>query len=134
MSSTRKPWWAQATPLVSVSGGGALIGFSFVPGTAAGLTSPTGLPHLLALEKVAHSPDVATLDSAHSNAAQSDTSQSDKTLRSAIVNVAQYYLRMARTRTPAQMEAVIWGVDSVNRADHGATCAAFASMTLELGA
>jgi flagellum-specific peptidoglycan hydrolase FlgJ len=129
MSSTRKPWWAQATPLVSVSAGGALIGFSFVPGTAAGLTSPTGLPHLMALEKVAQSPDVATTDSAHTAAAHSDAA-----MRSAIVNVAKYYLRMARTRTPAQMEAIIWGVDSVNGADHGAWCAAFASMTLELGA
>jgi flagellum-specific peptidoglycan hydrolase FlgJ len=129
MSSTRKPWWAQATPLVSVSASGALIGFSFVPGTAAGLTSPTGLPHLLALERVAHSPDVA-----QSASADSDAAHSDSALRSAIVNVAQYYLRMARTRTPAQMEAIIWGVDSVNGADHGASCAAFASMTLELGA
>jgi flagellum-specific peptidoglycan hydrolase FlgJ len=130
MSSAGKPWWVQATPLISVSASGALIGFSFVPGTAAGLTSPSGLPHLLALEKVVQSPaapsDAAT---AHSDAAHSDTA-----LRSAIVNVARYYLRMAQSRTSAQMEAVIWGADSVNGADHGAWCAAFASMTLELGA
>jgi flagellum-specific peptidoglycan hydrolase FlgJ len=129
MSTTRKPWWAQATPLVSVSAGGALIGFSFVPGTAAGLTSPTGLPHLLALDKVANAPEPARPEEARSAAAHAD-----QALRSAVVNVAQYYLRMARTRTPAQMEAIIWGVDSVNGADHGASCAAFASMTLELGA
>src|ERR1022692_341430 len=55
-------------------------------------------------------------------------------LRSAIVNVADYYLRMARDRTPAEMEAIIWQNDSVNGADHGQSCAAFASLTLELAA
>ena len=129
MSTTRKPWWAQATPLVSVSASGALIGFSFVPGTAASLTSPTGLPHLLVLDKVANAPEPVRPDVSSSAAAHAD-----QALRSAVVNVAKYYLRMARTRTPAQMAAIIWGVDSVNGADHGASCAAFASMTLELGA
>ena len=135
MSTTRKPWWAQATPLVSVSASGALIGFSFVPGTAAALTSPAGLPHLLALDKIAHAPDAAPDTGAdHSGLARSDQARSDQALRSAIVNVARYYLRMARTKTPAQMETIIWGADSVNGADHGPSCAAFASMTLELGA
>ena len=32
------------------------------------------------------------------------------------------------------MQAIIWQHDSVDGADHGASCAAFASLTLELGA
>jgi flagellum-specific peptidoglycan hydrolase FlgJ len=125
VNTTRKPWWLQATPLVSLSTSGAILGFSFVPGTAAEHTSPTTLPHLLALESAAR-PDSAQT--------AGDAGRSDTALRSAIVNVAQYYLKMARTKTPAQMEAIIWGIDSVNGADHGASCAAFASMTLELAA
>jgi flagellum-specific peptidoglycan hydrolase FlgJ len=58
----------------------------------------------------------------------------DAMLRSAIVNVADYYLRMARDRTPVEMEEIIWQNDSVNGADHGQSCAAFASLTLELAA
>ena len=58
----------------------------------------------------------------------------DAMLRSAIVNVAEYYLRMARDRTPAEMEAIIWQNDSINGVDHGQSCAAFASLTLELAA
>ena len=41
---------------------------------------------------------------------------------------------MAETRTPAEMEAIIWQHDSMDGADHGQSCAAFASLTLELGA
>ena len=41
---------------------------------------------------------------------------------------------MAQTKTPAEMEAIIWQHDSVDQADHGQSCAAFASLTLELGA
>ena len=55
-------------------------------------------------------------------------------LRSAIVSAARHYLQLARTRTPAQMEAMIWRADSADGADHGESCAAFASLTLELGA
>jgi flagellum-specific peptidoglycan hydrolase FlgJ len=117
--SARKPWWQQATALVTVTTGGVITGFSFAPGAAATLTSPTSMPlHLLALQKAA------------SGAAAS----SDATLRSAIVNVAKYYLHLAQTNTPAQMEALIWSKDSLDGADHGPTCAAFASLTLELGA
>ncbi|MGE5290883.1 MAG: glucosaminidase domain-containing protein [Micromonosporaceae bacterium] len=58
----------------------------------------------------------------------------DAALRSAVVNVAHYYLRIAEGKSPAEMEAIIWQHDSVDGADHGASCAAFASMTLELGA
>ena len=61
-------------------------------------------------------------------------SASDRALRSAIVNVANYYLRMAQTKSPAEMEAIIWGSDSVDGVDHGESCAAFASLTLALGA
>jgi flagellum-specific peptidoglycan hydrolase FlgJ len=116
--SVRKPWWQQATALVTVSTGGMITGFTFAPGAAASMTSPTNLPvHLLALEKSA-------------KPAQS----ADSALRSAIVNVANYYLQLAKTRTPAQMETLIWGKDSLNGADHGESCAAFASLTLELAA
>ena len=45
-----------------------------------------------------------------------------------------YYLRMAAGKTAAEMQAIIWQHDSVDGADHGASCAAFASLTLELGA
>jgi flagellum-specific peptidoglycan hydrolase FlgJ len=118
VQSVRKPWWKQATALVTVSTGGAITGFTFVPGAAATMTSPTAVPvHLLALEKAA-----ATADSP------------DAGLRSAIVNVAGYYLRLAQTRSPAEMEALIWGKASVDGTDHGPSCAAFASLTLELAA
>ncbi len=118
--SARKPWWQQATALVTVSTGGVITGFSFVPGAAATMTTPTSMPlHLLALQKAATEP----ADSA-----------GDTPLRSAIVNVASYYLRLAKTNTPAQMEAMIWGKDSLDGADHGPSCAAFASLTLELAA
>jgi flagellum-specific peptidoglycan hydrolase FlgJ len=116
--SVRRPWWQQATALVTVSTGGAISGFTFVPGAAATVTSPSNVPvHLLALEKAAKPADTG-----------------DARLRSAIVNVASYYLRLAQTRTPGQMEALIWGDDSLDGADHGASCAAFASLTLELAA
>src|SRR5215471_7596625 len=118
VQSVRKPWWKQATALVTVSTGGAITGFTFVPGAAATMTSPTAVPvHLLALEKAA-----------------APTDSPDAGLRSAIVNVAGYYLRLAQTRTPAEMEALIWGKASVDGTDHGPSCAAFASLTLELAA
>ena len=54
MSASGKPWWQQATAVVTVSAGGVLTGMSFVPGTAADLASPVSLPvHLLALEQSA---------------------------------------------------------------------------------
>jgi flagellum-specific peptidoglycan hydrolase FlgJ len=116
--SVRKPWWQQATALVTVSTGGVITGFTFVPGAAATITSPSSVPmHLLALEKAAKPADTG-----------------DDRLRPAIVNVAGYYLKLAQTRTPAQMEALIWGKDSLDGADHGESCAAFASLTLELAA
>jgi lysozyme len=116
--SVRKPWWQQATALVTVSTGGVITGFTFVPGAAATMTSPSNVPlHLLALEKAAKPAD-----------------SGDDRLRPAIVNVAGYYLQLAQSRTPAQMEALIWGKDSLDGADHGPSCAAFASLTLELAA
>jgi flagellum-specific peptidoglycan hydrolase FlgJ len=118
LPSTRKPWWQQATALVSVSAGGAITGFSFTPNTAADIKSPTSLPiELLALKQAAR-PAPAP----------------DAMLRSAIVNVANYYLRIADGKSPAEMEAIIWQHDSVDGVDHGASCAAFASLTLELAA
>jgi flagellum-specific peptidoglycan hydrolase FlgJ len=113
-----QPRWQQVTALVSLSAGGAIAGLSFVPRTAADLASPTAVPiHLLALQ---HSARPAPAD--------------DQLLRSAIVNVANYYLRMARGQTPAEMAAIIWQNDSINGVDHGESCAAFASLTLELAA
>ena len=122
MSIARKAWWQQATALVTVSAGGVITGFNFVPG-AATLTTPANVPlHQLALEQAVQ-PDTAGKATA-----------SDAQLRAAIVNVARYYLRLAQTKTPAQMEALIWGEVSSDGADHGPTCAAFASLTLELAA
>jgi len=113
-----KPWWQQATALVSLSAGGAITGFSFVPKAAVDFSSPTSLPvNLLALQ---HSVRQAPA--------------SDATLRTAIVNVAQHYLQLARDKTPAEMEAMIWQQDSLDHADHGPSCGAFASLTLELAA
>jgi flagellum-specific peptidoglycan hydrolase FlgJ len=118
MPSASKPWWQQATALVSLGAGGAITGLSFVPQPAAELTSPTSMPiHLMALERSAR-----------------QATASDATLRSAVVNVARYYLRMAEGKTPAEMQAMIWQQDSLDGVDHGASCAAFASMTLAMGA
>src|SRR5260370_119861 len=118
MSPAGRPLWQQVTALVSLSTGGAITGFSFVPGPLADLTTPTSMPiRLMALEK-------------SSQPAASD----DAMLRSAIVNVANYYLRSAEGKTPAEMEQIIWQRDSIDGVDHGASCAAFASLTLELGA
>jgi flagellum-specific peptidoglycan hydrolase FlgJ len=116
--SAGRPWWQQATALVSLGAGGVITGFSFVPRSPADLKSPSSMPvHLMALEQ-----------SAQPKAAD------DGTLRSAIVKVASYYLRMAAGKTPAEMEAIIWQHDSADGVDHGESCAAFASLTLELGA
>jgi flagellum-specific peptidoglycan hydrolase FlgJ len=118
----RKPTWQQATALVSLSTCGAMTGFSFSHGTVAQMTSPASMPvHLVDFSKPAQP-------------AASSASEEDSTLRSAIVNVANYYLRMAQSKSPAEMEALIWQSDSVDGADHGESCAAFASLTLELGA
>jgi flagellum-specific peptidoglycan hydrolase FlgJ len=109
------------TALVSLSAGGAITGFSFVPKAAADISSPASMPlNLLALRQSGHSARPAP--------------GADAMLRTAIVNVAQYYLRMAQNKTPAEMEAIIWQHDSIDGADHGQSCAAFASLTLELGA
>ncbi|HEX4094149.1 MAG TPA: hypothetical protein VHZ33_35995, partial [Trebonia sp.] len=122
MSTVRKAWWQQATALVTVSASGVITGFNFAP-NAATLTTPAGLPlHQLALEQAAQ-PDPA-----------GQAAASDAHLRAAIVNVARYYLKLAQTKTPAQMEALIWGEVSSDGTDHGPTCAAFASLTLELAA
>jgi Mannosyl-glycoprotein endo-beta-N-acetylglucosaminidase len=111
-----KPWWEQVTALVTLSISGAITGFSFVPRSAAELKSPAGMPiHLLALEQAAR-PKAA----------------GDTMLRAAIINVANHFLHMAAGMTPAEMQALIWQHDSVNGVDHGASCAAFASLTLEL--
>jgi flagellum-specific peptidoglycan hydrolase FlgJ len=117
MHSPSKPWWQQVTALVSLSAGGAITGFSFVPG-AADIKSPASIPiHLLALKQ-----------------SNQQAPAGDGMLRSAIVNVASYYLRMAAGKTPAEVEAIIWQHDSVDGIDHGESCAAFASLTLELAA
>ncbi len=119
MPSASRPWWQQATALVSLGAGGAITGFSFVPKAPADLKSPSSMPvRLMALEQAAQQPKAA----------------GDATLRSAIVKVANYYLRLAAGKTPAEMEAIIWQHDSTDGIDHGESCAAFASLTLELGA
>ena len=133
MHSVRKPWWQQATALVTVTTGGVITGFNFVPGAAATMTSPTSVPmHLLALEQAAQPGSAMNARAIGGDSADSGTS--DALLRSAIVNVAKYYLQIAATRSPAQMEALIWDNTSLNGADQGPSCAAFASLTLELAA
>ena len=118
MHSASKPLWQQMTALVSLSAGGAVTGFSFAHGTPADMKSPSSMPiRLLALEQSVQR-----------------ASSGDTMLRSAIINVANYYLHLAATRTPAEMEALIWQHDSIDGVDHGASCAAFASLTLELAA
>src|SRR5690348_16125966 len=54
-------------------------------------------------------------------------------LRAAIVHMARHFLRLAQTRSPAEMEAMIWQYASTDGANHGPSCGAFASLTLELG-
>jgi flagellum-specific peptidoglycan hydrolase FlgJ len=118
MQSTRRARWQQATALVSLSTAGAMTGLSFAHGSVADLTSPTGIPvKLAALTKPAAS-----------------AGSSERALRSAIVRSAQYYLGLAQSRSPSDMEALIWQNASVDGADHGQSCAAFASLTLESGA
>ena len=118
MPPVNRPWWEQVTALVSLSVSGALTGFSFVPKAPAELKSPSGMPiRLMALQKAAK-----------------PAAADDAALRSAIINVTNYFLRMAESKTPAQMEAIIWHHDSIDGVDHGESCAAFASLTLELAA
>ena len=118
MQSVKKPTWQQATALMSLSTCGAMTGFTFAHGTVAELTSPASMPaHLTALGTPA-----------------TPASSNDSALRSAIVSVAKHYLQMAQSKTPAEMEALIWQADSTDGADHGQSCAAFASLTLALGA
>jgi flagellum-specific peptidoglycan hydrolase FlgJ len=118
VTAARKPRWQQATALVSLSTAGAMTGIAFAHGTAADLTSPASMPaQLLAFKKPAGS-----------------AASSDGALRSAIVSAARSFLRLAQGKTPAEMEALIWQDDSLDGADHGASCAAFASLTLEAGA
>jgi flagellum-specific peptidoglycan hydrolase FlgJ len=118
VQSVRKPRWQQATALVSLSTCGAMTGFSLAHGTIADLTSPSSLPvHLLASSKPG-----------------APAAAGDKALRAAIVKAASYYLRLAQRETPAEIEALIWQSDSADGVDHGESCAAFASLTLETGA
>ncbi len=101
-----------------------MTGFTFARGTVAEMTSPASIPaHLLAVD-----------EPAGPGSAGSSGSPEENALRSAIVSVARHYLQMARTRTPAEMESLIWQASSVDGADHGQSCAAFASLTLALGA
>jgi flagellum-specific peptidoglycan hydrolase FlgJ len=118
VQSMNRTRWQQATALVSLSTCGAMTGLSFAHGSVADLTSPTSVPvKLLAQNKPATS-----------------AAASDSALRSAIVRSAQYYLRLAQSRSPSEMEALIWENDSTDGVDHGESCAAFASLTLESGA
>jgi flagellum-specific peptidoglycan hydrolase FlgJ len=115
-----KPWWQQATALVTVSASGVITGLNFVPGTAQAATTPAAVPlHLLALDQAAKPGAAAATDAQ---------------VRAAVVNMARYYLKLAKANTPAQMEAMIWGKVSTDGTDQGPSCAAFASLTLELAA
>ena len=118
MPPASRPQWQQATALITLGAGGIVTGFSFVPKAPADLTSPASLPpvKLLALE--------------HTNG---PALGSDAMLRAAIVHMARHFQRLAETRSPAEMEAMIWQYASTDGANHGPSCAAFASLTLELG-
>jgi flagellum-specific peptidoglycan hydrolase FlgJ len=125
MPSVKKPTWQRATALMSLSTCGAMTGFTLARGAVTDMTSPASMPaHLLAVDKPAAP--------APSDAASAPAP--DSALRSAIVRVAYHYLQLAQTRTPTEMEALIWHVDSTDGADHGQSCAAFASLALALGA
>ena len=100
MQPPRKPWWQQATALVSLGTGGAITGFAFAHGTPAHLASPASVPVTLTALDQAAQPG--------SGQAASDES----VVRSAIVKVASYYAKLAETKTPAEMEALIWQQDS----------------------
>ena len=118
MNGARKQRWQQATALVSLSTAGAMTGITFAHATLADITSPTSMPaQLLAFKRAAR-----------------PVSAGDGALRSAIVSAAQHYLRLAQGQTPAEMEALIWQSASTDGADHGESCAAFASLALEAGA
>ena len=118
MSPAPRPQWQQATALITLGASGIVTGLSFVPKAPADLTSPTSLPpvRLLALD--------------HANAPALGT---DAMLRAAIVHIARHFMNLAQTRSPAEMEAMIWQYASTDGANHGPSCAAFASLTLELG-
>ena len=126
----RKPTWQQATALVSLSTCGAMTGFAFAHGTVGEMTSPTRMPvSLMALKKAATpaTPSASGQPSGPCRRARRRCGRPSS-------RSARYYLRMAQTKSPAEMEAMIWGQDSVDGADHGQSCAAFASLTLALGA
>ena len=104
VDSARRPWWQQATALVTVTAGGMITGLNFAPGTAATLSTPNGVPmHLLALEKSAAG-DLG----GSSGEAGGGSHSGDAVLRPAIVNIARHYLQLAQGKTPAEMEALIW--------------------------
>src|SRR5262249_23144228 len=127
MHPARKPSWQQATALVSLSTCGAMTGFAFAHGTVDDMTSPTRMPvKLMSLDQPAKAAKAAK--------AATPMSASESALRSAIVKVANYYLRMAQSKSPAEMEAMIWTKNSVDGANHGQSGAACASLTLALGA
>src|SRR5258707_841703 len=108
-----RPWWQQATALVTVSTSGVITGLNFAPGTPGAMTSPDALPvHLLAMQQSAS----GTLGADGSSLA--DGAQSgDAALRPAIVNIARHYLHLAQTKSPAEMEALIWAADSADGVD-----------------
>ncbi|HTU75078.1 MAG TPA: glucosaminidase domain-containing protein [Trebonia sp.] len=133
VNSARKPrpWWQQATALVTVSTGGVITGLSFAPGSPATLTSPNGVPlHLMAMDLAAN----GELGPSPAGSSASSSADGDSRLRPAIVNIARHYLQQAKSKTSAEMEALIWGSVSTDGADHGPSGAAFACLALELAA
>jgi flagellum-specific peptidoglycan hydrolase FlgJ len=98
-----------------------MTGFSLAHGTVADLTSPASMP-------------VRLLASSKPTAPAAPAGTGDKALRAAIVKAANYYLRIAQRDSPAEVEGLIWQSDSTDGVDHGESCAAFASLTLETGA
>ena len=99
MPRASTPWWQQATALVSLSAGGAITGFSFVPKATVDLTSPASMPvNLLALQQ-----------SATAGAGQRRHAALRDRQRRPVLPA-----RLAQDKTPAEMEAMIWQHDSID--------------------
>ena len=88
MPPSPRPQWQQATALISIGAGSITTGLALVPKSAADLTTPASIPPVTLL----------TLE--HANA---PAPGKDAMLRAAVVHMARHFLRLAQTRSPAEM-------------------------------
>ena len=117
-----KPTWQQATALVSLSTCGAMTGFAFAHGTVDEMTSPTR-----------HAGQADGAEQAR-QAGQAPSRRATARCGRPSSTWPGTTCAWRSRKSPAEMEALIWGSDSVDGVDHGQSCAAFASLTLALGA